>query len=116
MCRQERPADRGLLPAMRGADQETKGGDRGGKLTMRVEIEVNAVVFEFVSLRHWEAKAQRWFRRAGLAASDVLCVDRRGRVCTTGRDFMRAEREAAYPITVYRVDLQSGEVTADGEF
>jgi hypothetical protein len=35
--------------------------------------------------------------------SDVLCVDSVGRVCITGRHFIRAEDEKTYPIGVFRI-------------
>ena len=68
----------------------------------KIEVEVGPEAFRFTSLDNWRDKAPGWFAAAGLDSRDALCVDARGRVCTHGRDFTRADRDGAYPVVVYR--------------
>ena len=69
-----------------------------------VPVAFHRVLFEFTSLDDWAARARRLFARCGVAASQAVCLDAAGRVCTHGTHFHRAEREGRYPITVYAID------------
>jgi hypothetical protein len=69
---------------------------------MVITVEVGPELFRFLSFEQWVNKTARWFRGAGVGNLDVLCVDGRGRVCTCGKDFMRADDDAAFPVIAYR--------------
>ena len=67
----------------------------------QVTIVLGEKLFEFSSLMKWEQKAPGWFRSTGVPPSETVCIDAAGRICTCGRDFMRADKEGTYPIAVY---------------
>ncbi len=66
-----------------------------------VNIVLGEKLFEFPSLMKWEQKATGWFRSTGIKQSEMICIDTAGRICTCGRDFIRADKEGTYPIAVY---------------
>ncbi len=67
-------------------------------------IVVGPELFRFASKIQWANKAQSWFLNCGVGLGRYICLDKLGRVCTHGADFMRAERESTYPIAVYAID------------
>jgi hypothetical protein len=69
----------------------------------QLSIEVGELLFEFSSLDHWSATARSRFAYAGSSSSDSVCIDCKGRICRLRLDFMRAEKDKAYPIRVYRI-------------
>jgi hypothetical protein len=66
----------------------------------KITVEVGPELFRFETFQQWVNKAASWFRRAGVSSSDVLCVDARGRICTHGKGFMRADKDGAFPVIV----------------
>ena len=71
-------------------------GDRGWAV---IFIHVGAKLFEFTSRQQWIDKGQDWFRP--FMAERTLCKDALGRLVFNGADFERAERDDAYPVSVY---------------
>ena len=71
-----------------------------------LSVSLGPEVFRFVSMQEWIDIAQGWFSAAGLAGrhDQCICIDAKGRVCTAGRHFGRANRDHSYPIIVYRID------------
>lgn len=67
-----------------------------------ITIEAGELLFQFHAYHNWLSTASRKFKIASVQSNDVLCVDRLGRVCNTGREFMRARDEQQFPIMVYR--------------
>lgn len=72
------------------------------ELLNKIEVTVGILEFEFMSYMQWVNKATSWFKNARLRGDKSLCVDAAGRVCLTGREFMRARDEGTFPIKVYR--------------
>ncbi len=77
-----------------------------------VSIEVGDQLFAFHSKMDWVNKAQSKFRDAQAAGllrqsfeqtQDWLCIDAKGRVCTKGAEFDRAEKEGTYPVRVFTI-------------
>lgn len=67
-----------------------------------ISISVGKIEITFHSLADWLNNAKSQFMGARLISETALCIDARGRVCTCGREFARADKEDAYPINVYR--------------
>ena len=68
---------------------------------LRVRVRLGDELFRFSSHSQWVNKAQSWFRgvRRG-----YVCIDRKGRICQAGKEFMRARDEDSFPIIVYSID------------
>ena len=68
------------------------------------EITVNAgdEVFSFSSFENWCDTAKEKFAIAGLRGDNSLCVDTQGRLCVSGKEFMRARDDRSFPVRVYR--------------
>lgn len=66
-----------------------------------ITIKVGKQLFSFASFTNWCNTAKRKFRKAGVSSLDTVCVDAKGRLCTSGKEFTRAEREDTFPVTVY---------------
>lgn len=75
-------------------------------MTQQLTITVGELLFEFSSHARWVAKAQSWFRHSGVPYCKTICVDAKGRICPTGKEFMRADAEGAFPIKVYSVVIE----------
>ena len=69
--------------------------------TKTITITVGPELFSFTSEENWVRTAQCKFNAAGVAGTDVLCIDAKGRVCEIGLQFKRATSDGAYPIKVY---------------
>lgn len=67
----------------------------------QLQITVGEKLFEFDTFNCWVNKAQGWFQSSGYTARDSICVDTKGRICLSGREFGRARDEDAFPVTVY---------------
>lgn len=83
--------------------------------TNTIEVTVGEFLFEFRSYLQWVNKASSWFGNLGSHArrQNVICVDAKGRICRTGREFMRADRENAFPVKAYEAALTSAEGGAE---
>ena len=60
-------------------------------------------LFSFSSFTEWVNKAQSWFS----GHRKYVCLDEIGRVCQTGYEFMRADKENCFPIRVYSVEFET---------
>jgi hypothetical protein len=66
-----------------------------------VEVLLGDELFQFLSFADWVNNATKKFRQANRTDASVLCIDTKGRVCNTGREFMRARDDNAFPIKAY---------------
>ena len=66
-----------------------------------VTIWVGNEVFEFADYDNWCDTAKVKFSRAGLRGDNAVCVDARGRICLSGKEFMRARDQGTWPVKVY---------------
>jgi hypothetical protein len=73
-------------------------------VTNHLQIQVGPELFRFDSETQWVNKAQSWFRNCGVGLNRYICIDKSGRICKHGADFMRATAEKTYPIVVYAID------------
>jgi hypothetical protein len=71
----------------------------------KVRLQVGPELFRFSSHANWVNKASSWFR--GVRAGSWVCIDQRGRICNSGKEFMRADKENAFPIVVYLIDPEA---------
>jgi hypothetical protein len=92
-------------------EESVSSAEDGGEVVEASEDGVTRVVtqlgdelFRFESFSKWVNKAQSWFRSAGFTRDQFVCIDAAGRICKCGNQFMRAEVEETYPITVYLID------------
>lgn len=67
-------------------------------------IRVGGALFRFLSKQHWVDKGRSWYATCGFRPHELITLDAAGRVCRTGAEFMRAEEEGTYPISVYPID------------
>lgn len=72
-----------------------------------VRLSVGPELFRFSSFSNWVNKARGWFR--GVPAGSWVCIDQRGRICNSGKEFMRADREGAFPVVVYLIDPEAAD-------
>lgn len=76
-------------------------------MSTQVAVQTIETMFSFDSEQQWINKAQGWYGSIyNYRRENFLTIDAAGRVCTCGAHFMRATRDNAYPITVYRVNEQ----------
>lgn len=75
--------------------------------TNRITVSLGEYMFEFSSFERWVNKAQSWFRNCGVRSDDTICLDSKGRVCLSGKQFMRARDDGSFPIKVYRLTCDS---------
>ncbi len=65
-------------------------------------------VFEFISFTDWCDTAPHKFKQAKIkhkvSSAELICIDRRGHVCTIGKHFMRSFSNGAYPVEVFLID------------
>lgn len=70
--------------------------------TNTMEITLGQYLFKFDNFDEWCDKAKGMFKRAGILGCNYhLCIDTKGRICPTGKEFMRARDENAFPIKVF---------------
>lgn len=75
-----------------------------------VTLKLGECLFEFTSFDNWCDTAKSKFKRHGVSGSTVghmfaICVDAKQRVCVSGKEFMRARDEGAFPVRAYRLVL-----------
>lgn len=73
-----------------------------------VAVKIKRELFRFESQQQWVNKARSWFGSCGVKRGHYLCLDKFGRVCEKGAEFIRATNEGSYPIVVYELDGLSG--------
>ena len=61
----------------------------------------DAKICVFNTFPSWVNHASSWL--SGYKSKQIVCLDSKNRVCTLGSDFMRADEEATFPVTVYEV-------------
>jgi hypothetical protein len=66
-----------------------------------LKILVGDKVFEFFDFDDWCDTASKKFSNAGLSTANTICVDSLGRICLSGKEFMRARDEGTWPIKVF---------------
>lgn len=66
-----------------------------------VSLRVGRKLFEFTSEQDWINHARDRFEQSGHKCDTTICIDSLGRECVMGGCFMRATKDAAYPISVY---------------
>lgn len=76
-----------------------------------MNVDLGPWLFDFDSHDDWCDTAQGKFRHAGLASHETICIDKRRRICTIGLHFMQAKTDDAYPITVYAIRCDGGDMT-----
>ena len=68
-----------------------------------INVKMEAEAFRFNKFSDWVNGAGSLFEIAELRGNeDSLCVDAKGRICLTGKEFMRARDDGSFPIIVYR--------------
>lgn len=75
--------------------------------TNTLTVTVGEYLFEFRSFEHWVAKASGWFRSYRVRSDDCIGIDTAGRICPTGKQYMRARDEGTFPIRVYRAVVET---------
>ncbi len=67
----------------------------------QITITVGEELFQFASFGQWVAKAQSLFRQYNRTDGSTLAIDQMGRICNTGREFMRARDDGSFPVRVF---------------
>jgi uncharacterized membrane protein YidH (DUF202 family) len=67
----------------------------------RVTVVLGQEVCSFSSFENWCDTAQQKWKMHGLTHNDTLCLDAKNRICTKGKEFMRARDEGAFPVRVF---------------
>lgn len=68
-----------------------------------IVLSVGDELFHFESLVDWQNHAKSRYTLAGVPDWQRITLDAKGRVCTAGLHFMQAEKDSAFPITVYAI-------------
>lgn len=74
--------------------------------TNTLTVTVGEYLFEFRNFEHWVAKARSWFLIYRVRSDDCIGIDTEGRICPTGKQYMRARDEGTFPIRVYRTIVE----------
>lgn len=72
-----------------------------------VTVQLGEKLFEFASKQDWINKGPRIWRVHQATDGRAISIDAKGRICQCGAEFARAERDNAYPVSVYRVQPDS---------
>lgn len=67
-------------------------------------VTLGEVLIVFSSFDNWVDKAQSRFSILQ-GYKKYLCLDKAGRVCMTGEEFMRARDDNSFPVTVYSIEV-----------
>jgi len=67
------------------------------------EVVILRELFKFSSYVQWTNKGRSWYANSGVRTYRTMALDAKGRVVLSGREFLRAEAEDSYPVTVYQV-------------
>lgn len=70
-----------------------------------ISVTVGCKLFQFSSFNDWVNNARWRFQEAGVRGEDVISVDAAGRICLSGKEFMRARDENQFPIIVFAARL-----------
>ena len=66
-----------------------------------ISVSVGELLFQFDNMNQWINRAQRIWKMHGVKSEHTICIDSVGRIVTKGAEFIRADREGTYPISVY---------------
>ena len=69
----------------------------------KISVQLGPKLFSFRDEQDWVFNAKKRFQNCGVPKGSYIAIDAVGRVCTKGREFMRATSEDTYPITVYKL-------------
>lgn len=72
----------------------------------RRHVSVGRELFRFTSKLDWVNHAASRFESCDVPMGDRVCIDALGRICTRGLHFSKAERDEAYPVIVYDVNVE----------
>ena len=72
-----------------------------------VRVTLGEKLFAFKSKQDWVNRGPRIWRVHQATDGRAIAIDAKGRICQSGAEFMRAEKDGAYPVTVYRVQPDS---------
>jgi len=67
-----------------------------------IRVLVGDKVFEFTDFDNWCDTAKKKFENEGLLAANAVCVDSDGRICLSGKEFMRARDQGTWPVQVFK--------------
>jgi hypothetical protein len=87
--------------------EETKPSNEADPTgSVRVDAWVGPLVtgpylFEFTDFDDWCDHARARFKRSGHDSTSTICLDRQGRTCYRGKDFMQARDESTFPVRVF---------------
>ena len=70
---------------------------------MNVQVTLGEELFRFETFSQWVNKAPTWFSQLK-CGTKYVCIDQSGRICQTGKEFMRARDEKSFPVVVYSID------------
>lgn len=73
-------------------------------MSSQIQCTVGRELFAFRSFTEWVNKARSWFRTCRVPSCDTVCIDAKGRICRTGKQFMRARDDGAFPVRVFAVE------------
>lgn len=75
---------------------------------MNLQIEVGRELFRFNSSTDWVHFGRERYADAavahGILLARMVAIDAKGRICVSGLEFDRAQRDGAYPVVVYAID------------
>jgi hypothetical protein len=74
-----------------------------------VTVVLGERLFNFQSEQEWINRGQRPWKVHHATNGRAIAIDAKGRICQIGAHFMRATRENAYPVTIYRVQPDAPE-------
>lgn len=91
------------IPAeMRKAEKMTSESTTEPEVSNVVQVTLGEELFRFSQYSRWVNKAAGWFRRLE-PGTQYVCIDSKGRICQTGKQFIRADNEGTFPIVVYSI-------------
>jgi hypothetical protein len=69
-----------------------------------IMVHVGELLFDFRSFSDWVNHAKDRFAACGVQRGKYILVDKRGRICVSGREMMRARDDESFPVLVYAID------------
>lgn len=66
-----------------------------------IRMRLGRPLFEFRSFDDWVNQAKSRFEHSRRDGRSAICIDTKGRICDSGREFMRARDDGSFPVVVY---------------